>query len=86
MESPPLSDQKNFCRLTCIIIIISLSSFYFGFSLTYLETISDAVLIEFYGNVIEESGTRPVLTGAMPIGAIFGSLFANILMKRFTRR
>lgn len=68
-------------------LLISLSSFYFGFVLTFLETIPKATLARFYGPIIVDSAsTLPILNGAMPVGAIFGSLLANIVMRLFTRR
>jgi hypothetical protein len=30
--------------------------------------------------------TMPFLIGAMPVGGIFGSLLANLVMRQFTRR
>lgn len=74
-------------RLFLIVTLITLAAFYFGFSLSYLSTIPKTTLVKFYGPLITSSNsTLPVLTGAMPVGGIFGALLANIVMRRFTRR
>jgi hypothetical protein len=36
--------------------------------------------------ITDNPSILPILSGAMPIGAIFGSLLANIIMRLFTRR
>lgn len=72
--------------MTAAVTLISLSSFYYGFVLTYLSTIPKSTLVKYYGDVINQTSTLPIISGAMPIGAIFGSLLANVLMRFFTRR
>ena len=77
----------NLLKLTLIVTLISLSSFYFGYCLTYLSTIPKSTLAKYYGILITSSdSTLPILTGAMPVGGIFGSLLANLVMRKFTRR
>jgi MFS family permease len=51
-----------------------------------MSTIPKSTLVKFYGDIINQPSTLPFISGAMPVGAIFGSLLANIVMRFFTRR
>lgn len=76
----------NLTKLTLVISLVSISSFYFGFSLTYLSTIPSSTLEISYGSVVGNPTVNAVLIGCVPLGAIFGSLLANPMMKIFSRR
>lgn len=73
-------------KLTLVISLIGLSSFYFGFSLTYLSTIPSSTLEMSYGSSLGNPTVNAILIGCVPLGAILGSLLANPMMRVFSRR
>ena len=76
----------NLTKLTLAVSLICISSFYYGFSLTYLSTVPSSTLEESYGKSVGDPTVNSVLIGCVPLGAILGSLLANPMMRIFSRR
>ena len=72
--------------ISLIILNISLSFFYFGYSIVYLGSIDIATLKKIYVTDISDGTASGVLNGCVPIGALFGALGSTFFIARFSRR
>ena len=74
-------------RLILVVTLICLASFYYGYELAVLSSVSSGALATVYNTEqINQATFKSILTGGIPLGAIFGSLLANKLMQILPRR
>jgi predicted MFS family arabinose efflux permease len=74
---------KNVKHLLVRLFILCLSTFYFGYSLTYLSSIS---LTQVFGSLAGNAAVQGILIGAISIGAAIGAFISPFLMKCLSRR
>lgn len=69
-----------------IVLNLSLSNFYFGYCLVYISTVDFSVVMKVFHVNMPFETARGVLTGCIPIGALFGALLGKKLIHWFSRR
>jgi MFS family permease len=72
--------------LVFIVSLLCLSPFYYGYTLTYISTITPAMLETYYGLDAAKPVMIGVIIGIVPIGACFGALLAPNFMKFLSRK
>lgn len=84
----PMAEKSyhNKGQLTFIIAGLCLSTFYFGYNLTYLSTIPTNTLNDTFGTDSTKPVVYGILIGCIPIGAAIGALLAPLFMKCLTRK
>lgn len=68
------------------ISLLCLSTFYWGFCLAYLSTLSTQTLINVFGEECRSSTVRGFLIGVLTLGAAVGAFTSPFWMKCLTRR
>jgi hypothetical protein len=63
-----------------------MSTFYFGYCLTYLSTIPTNDMISLFGNITQKPSIKGLLIAILPIGAAVGAFISSFLMGCFSRR
>ena len=77
---------RNEASLTGRVIVMCFMTFYFGYCLAYLSTISQSILaVPFTEHIKDERVFGPCL-GLIPLGAAVGVIIAQFTMNRFSRR
>lgn len=77
---------KSFAQITLIVFNISLSSFYFGYSVIYFAAVPYETISKIYGIELDVALAQGLLNGAIGVGALFGSFLSSFLLNKFTRR
>ncbi len=83
---PKIDRYQNVGKLRVKIMIVCLSTFYFGYCLNYLSIISSSTMIEFFGSESQQSTVKGFLIGVLSLGAALGAFIAPFFMKCLTRR
>lgn len=69
-----------------LIVNISLSSFYFGYIIIYLNVIDFDTVIKIFSIDMEKAQAEGFLTFCVPLGGLFGSLLSSYFIKNISRR
>lgn len=77
---------RNLPRLIALVFCLCLSPFYYGFTLTYISTISSDILFEYFGPTAGQPVMVGFLIGIVPIGAGIGALSAPLSMNFLSRK
>jgi hypothetical protein len=77
---------KNTKQLALIISVLCLSTFYYGYCLTYLSSVPSATMKSVFGPDSQIPFVNGCLIGSLCVGAAFGSLISTFLMKILSRR
>ena len=90
MDNGKEEDLKNLSRATILSIYISLGPFYDGFGLTIIPACNLDLLYKYYDIPLAQTPTLAILNGALPVGAVFGTLvfkrFKLLTTKRYPLR
>lgn len=77
---------QNTCKLTTLVVIICMSTLYYGLCLSMISAVSRKAFTVYFGNWAGESSTIGLLIGFFPIGGAFGAVSARLFINYFTRR
>lgn len=77
---------KSFIHILLLVLTVALGSFYFGYTLAYLNAIDFDVVVRIYKVNWDHTTAEGLLTGCIPIGAGIGALITEILIQKFSRR
>lgn len=77
---------QSFPKVLLLMINISLSSLYFGYTIIYLNVIDFATVMDIFGITMEKSQAQGFLTFCVPLGGLFGSLLSSYFLKNVSRR
>lgn len=69
-----------------IVLNLSLSNFYFGYCLVYISTVDFHLVMDVWNVPFDLEIGRGILTGCIPIGALFGALLGKKLIHVLSRR
>jgi hypothetical protein len=90
MEQEPLKVSprryRSFAKVLMAIVNISLSAFYFGYTILYLSVIDFGTVIKIYGIEMEPSTAEGILTFCVPLGGLFGALSSSYFIRNLSRR
>jgi hypothetical protein len=81
-----INRYRSLPRTICMIANISLSSFYFGYTMIYLTLIDLYTLIDHYSITIDHSVAQGILNACIPAGALIGALISRFVLQSFSRR
>jgi hypothetical protein len=68
------------------IMVVSLSSFYFGYCMVYLSSIDFLTIISIYHITLDRNFAQGMLFACIPIGGAIGAMISGIFIARFSRR
>lgn len=77
---------RSLLTASLIAINISLSSFYFGYSVIYLATIPFPTIASIYHIHEDSAFALGILNGAISLGGLIGSLLSSVLLEHLSRR
>lgn len=77
---------QNTCQLTCIVVVICMSTLYYGLCLSMISAVNAKVLAAYFGSWAGESSTIGLLIGFFPIGGAFGAVSGRLFIKYLTRK
>jgi hypothetical protein len=80
---------KSFRKILQNVLVITLGSFYFGYTLTYISTIPIVEVMNYFKieqYVSSPSNVQGILSGIIPVGGGIGALLSSIVNKRLSRR
>jgi len=69
-----------------LIANVSLSSFYFGYTIIYLSVIDFTVVMDIYAIDISKSDAEGLLTFCVPLGGCLGALASSYFINKVSRR
>jgi hypothetical protein len=69
-----------------MVLNISLSSFYFGYTVIYYSTISPDTISRLYHITYDNSIAEGLLNGAVSAGGLIGSYLSSLLLHHLSRR
>lgn len=73
-------------KISLIIINITLSSFYFGYTIVSLGSVDIDTLKDVYDITLSDGTASGLLNGCIPIGALIGALSSSIIIAKFSRK
>lgn len=79
-------NYKNVPKLVFVCSILCLSSFYFGYCLTYISTINPHILATYFGQNAGEETVIGILIGSLVVGAAAGALITPFLLGFLSRK
>jgi hypothetical protein len=68
------------------IMVVSISSFYFGYALVYLSAIDFLTVLSVYHVTLDRGLAQGMLFACIPIGGVVGAMMSGIFVNRFSRR
>lgn len=77
---------QNTGKLTSIVILICMSTLYYGLCLSMISAINSTILKKYFGEWAGETSTIGLLIGFFPIGGAIGALSGRFFIKYFTRK
>ncbi len=69
-----------------LVSLLCLSPFYYGYTLTYISTITPAMLETYFGPDAAKPTMIGIIIGIVPIGAGVGALLAPVFMNFLSRK
>lgn len=90
LEVEPLrvstTKYRSFFRILLVISNVSLSSFYFGYTIIYLSVLDFNLVIRIFDINISRSLAEGLITSCVPIGGLIGAYFSSYFIKHLSRR
>jgi hypothetical protein len=80
------SRYKSFWKVLLIIVVISLSSFYFGYTIIYLSVIDFYTVIDIFSIDMERKNAEGLLTFCVPLGGLIGAWASSYFINNISRR
>lgn len=77
---------QNTCKLTTIVVIICMSTLYYGLCLSMISAVSSPVIGAYFGSWAGQSSTIGLLIGFFPIGGAVGAVCSRLFIKYLTRK
>jgi hypothetical protein len=85
LDIPISKPYQNFPRLATVVCCLCFSSFYYGYTNTYVATIDFSIMkAVFYPDFNDQ--IQAYLIGVVPVGAAIGCYFGPLFMALFTRK
>jgi hypothetical protein len=69
-----------------LIINMSLSSFYFGYTIIYLNVIQFDTVMKIFNINMQKSQAEGFLTFCVPLGGLFGSFLSSYFISNISRK
>lgn len=67
-------------------MVISLSAFYFGYTIAYISSIDFGTVINVYSITLNREVAQGFLNACIPIGGGIGALLSKIFLAKLSRR
>jgi hypothetical protein len=80
---------RSFGSILANVLVITLGSFYFGYTLAYISTIPTVEIINKFhidDYISKPSSVQGILSGIIPVGAGVGALLSSVISSKFSRR
>lgn len=77
---------QNTLKLTMLVVVICMSTLYYGLCLSMISAVSPKAYKEYFGDWAGESSTIGLLIGFFPIGGALGAVSARLFITCFTRK
>ena len=81
-----LIKYQNTGKLTFLVVVICMSSLYYGTCLSMVSAINRDILTDQFGEWAGDEGNEGILIGFFFIGGAIGAIVAKFAAERFTRR
>lgn len=69
-----------------LVINFSLSSFYFGYTIIYVNVVSFSTIMDVFNVTMEKSKAEGLLTFCVPLGGLFGAFLSSEFISKISRR
>jgi hypothetical protein len=85
-SNPSLNTYQNLPYILANILTILLGSFYFGFTLTYFNSIPIYLIISIFHIHLTPTTAQGLFSGLIPIGAAIGAILSSLFNTKLSRR
>ena len=86
VENQSVPRYKSYCLVLGAVLCFNLSSFYFGYSLTYFNAVPYDFIHQSFAIPFDKGVGEGLYSGCVPFGAIFGSLSSRLVLSYFSRK
>ena len=88
-EVPLVGNKQTYrskLKISLVVLNITLSAFYFGYSIAYFGQLDIATMLNILDFDIDPSTAKGILNGCIPVGGLVGALCSSILIRKLSRK